>query len=322
MRSLFRVMCLLVLGLSSAGAEKLVVIVDSPQALEAATQQALRPWGIEISSVASDTTAPHESMPGARDRARELCKTHSARAVVWLSKNQDGEALWLYDQESDRVIVRKLTVQLPLSDAEAAAIALSIKTLLMHSTTAPAEHRFGASSVLPTPLGTTPIIQDQWFAQSTAGLRFGGALGARLGLGILHQHERVSLGISLTTGPGRSINESRFGGSFGDGTLALKARLGHNWRGLRWLAGADLELHITRLRGSLVEEGESVKQTRLNPSIGPTLGVEKLWPSARLGFEGHTRYYTRNQRYLVNGTPVLTLPTTELELRVYLSLPL
>lgn len=84
-----------------------VLLVAPPENLSEATATALASWNLQVRSLQAQI--PSESMPGARDAAAVLADEQGARALVWITENQDGPALWLYDAEDDRVVVRRLS---------------------------------------------------------------------------------------------------------------------------------------------------------------------------------------------------------------------
>ncbi len=311
---------------SAAEASNNVLLVNPEDSLLRATEQALRPWEIAITALSSEEIVPSESMPGARDRARELCRNHQARAAVWITSNANGEALWIYDQQTDRVVVRKLHVRVPLGDADAAAIALSIKTLLMHTTAAPPDRRFGASASAAAQANPKlPPAAARWQMHSELLVRRGlvdGHSDARIGFGLFRDIQPLQLGIVLASGPGHSVDSLAFQGHFVGASLALEARIRRPWRHFTWLGLAQVSLHRAHLSGTLSPEGISVAKTRFNPSVALGVALEVPLSVARLGLGLRTRYYTRSQRYLVRNTAVLDLPTTDLELGIFLSVPL
>lgn len=121
-----------------------VVLIGIDETLAAAVGVALEPWGSEL--VRRSGVAP-ASMPGASEVGRAIASEETALAVVWISLTEDGAALWVYDADADRTLARGLLSPPPYDDATAAAIALTLKTLLRHSTVAPLAER----AVVPEP---------------------------------------------------------------------------------------------------------------------------------------------------------------------------
>jgi hypothetical protein len=124
-----------------------VVLVSPGDPLERAARTALPPWAIEI--VVVSAPSPGATAPLANEAARALALAQGAGAVVWVSQHAHGHAVWMYDLETDQVVSRALPGTLPFDGAAAAAAALSIKTLLRHSATAPKAERFGAETAEP-----------------------------------------------------------------------------------------------------------------------------------------------------------------------------
>jgi hypothetical protein len=85
-------------------------------------------------------------MPDSGEAARRIAEAHSTGAVVWVSVADGGSALWIYDAAEDRIAARALAAEPPYDDATAAAVALSIKTLLRHSRVAPEPERWAAAA--------------------------------------------------------------------------------------------------------------------------------------------------------------------------------
>jgi hypothetical protein len=119
-----------------------VVLVDPGASLESATRASLEPWNVDVLVVQSPS--PGATMPGTSEAARAVALAHAALAVVWVSEDAAGFALWIYDADTDQVSARALTTPPPFDALAAAGVALAIKTLLRHSAVAPESERFGA----------------------------------------------------------------------------------------------------------------------------------------------------------------------------------
>jgi hypothetical protein len=52
--------------------------------------------------------APPPTLPGAAQSAAALARELDAEALVWLSRNADGAALWIYDASKDTVVARPI----------------------------------------------------------------------------------------------------------------------------------------------------------------------------------------------------------------------
>ena len=122
-----------------------VVLVSPGAELEQAARAALEPWSVQLTVVAGPS--PGATAPFANEAARAIAEANHAGAVVWVSQHDAGYALWVFDLASHRVTERALGTGPPFDEATAAAVALSVKTLLRHSAVAPEAERFGAAGV-------------------------------------------------------------------------------------------------------------------------------------------------------------------------------
>jgi hypothetical protein len=114
----------------------LVVLFAGHPTLERAMRRALVPWRMRVAVI--DRKSPGSSMPGSSVRARELVAELGADALVWISTGPDGTALWVEDAQSSNLITRAITDP-PFTEPLAAALALSVKTILASSGLAPPE---------------------------------------------------------------------------------------------------------------------------------------------------------------------------------------
>ncbi len=123
------------------GSEPRIALVNPGAELERAVRVALEPWNVRV--IVSDQSR-EPTAPRANQLARELALSHGASAAAWISKHGQGYALWVYDVASNRAVSRRLTTSPPFDAPAAAAVALSLKTLLRHSASAPEGERYGA----------------------------------------------------------------------------------------------------------------------------------------------------------------------------------
>lgn len=303
-----------------------VLLVSPPKELRAATTMALTPWDLHVEVI--DEIVPSETMPGARDRAKLLAEQHQARAIVWLTTNKDGAALWVYDAQDDRVIVRRLSVTLPLDEATAASVALSIKTLLMHSQAAPPEQRFGAeesSNPAFTPTSQTSSPPSVWSLEvqglARHSLADDGSTEIRLGLGLSRRLRALDLAAGLILGPGRSVDSPGLQGHYSDFTLGVELRYPTTITDWTLTPSLLASAHWTEIEGTLGGTDARVSATRLNPSLGAGLLVMRRVGILRVGLRAQSSYFLRSQRYLVSGEPVLDLPSADFEFGAHIALP-
>jgi hypothetical protein len=313
----------------NAQADPSVVIVSPPAHLEDATRRALEAWKIPLRSV--NSPVPSAEMPGASDSAKSLCEAWGARALVWITVNDDGPALWVYDRDDDRVAVRRLSIAPPFDEASAASVALTIKTLLMHSATAPQESRFGATKPPDAMGGNAPaplrVAGDaHWFAEGSLHARHSVAddqsLELRMTMALSRSWAQWQIGTAATVGPGRSVEGETFRGHFTDLALSLWVRRPlqfGRWRLSPELSGA---LHATKISGSLLANNRGVVDRRFNPSLGVGFIVSRRFKRVALGIGVRSNLFLRSQRYLVADRAVLDLPTADVEVGAYLSVPL
>jgi hypothetical protein len=267
-------------------------------------------------------------MPGSAERARSLAARHRAGAVVWLSDDgAGGRALWIYDAASDRTTARRLIRPPPFDDPTAAAVALTIKTLLRHSSVVPALERYGAEDARAEMTRAARVRAD-----SIVALRFrqtgAGDVEPRLGLGVRAAPGRLArfgaLAASVEVGSGISVDAADFSGQFSDiqVSAALAARVPVRPRLELWprLGGS---LHFTDIDGAIPSRSMRAHATRRNLAVdagGALQLAVRPWLSVSFAMTGS--YALRRQVYLVGGEPVLSIPRLELELAALLSVSL
>jgi hypothetical protein len=128
-------------------------------ALERALRKALVPWRMRVEVI--DREPPGSSMPGSSLRSGALLEELGADALVWISTGPDGTALWVEDARSANLTTRAIHDP-PFDEPLAAALALSVKTILASSGFAPTEARDAAQrnpdpvEVPETPAGAEP----------------------------------------------------------------------------------------------------------------------------------------------------------------------
>jgi hypothetical protein len=244
-----------------------VALVEPGAELEAAARAALEPWGVELSVVAGPS--PGATAPGSNEAARALASAHGVNALVWVSEHARGYALWVYDRATHHVIERALASGPPFDEPAAAAVALSVKTLLRHSAAAPPAERYGASNPArsdPQPLpapdepsprttptavpsdrddedGAEPLPASDQRAFAPAmlelalagGVRLAatrpGAVEARFAVGVSWWPARGPIGIEAgaSAGPALSVQDGSFEGSLFDATPSLALALRHDF---------------------------------------------------------------------------------------------
>ena len=294
-------------------ADRSVVLLNPAPLFAEAVEEALAPWPVSIKKIKT-RKALSESMPGARTDASRISEQEQGSAVVWLTSNEEGHAIWMYDASDDRVVVRELLVRQPLDKAGAASAALSLKSLLMHSHSAPEEERFGAQVAEPDTTDPPTIAQARkktWAVEGFAGIQQGLSgdrfADPRLRLGFLRRHAPLELGARLALGPGHRILVPELAGDFTTWELSVLLRYMVSFG--EYGLGISLQPSIQRsaLQGTLLADDRSVDVSRFNPSVGAGIELFRDVGSLRLGIGLSSTYMLRSQRYLVSGESVLDL---------------
>jgi hypothetical protein len=286
---------------AAARAERLIIAVADPE-LERATSAALAAWSVEI--VVKSDANPGPTMPQAAETAEALASSRSARAVVWTASASGRPSLWLYDVTTRKAVSVPLAAPPPFDAPTAAAVALSIKTLLRYSAVAPPAERYAP----PPPPARHLVVQ----AMAGARIRSGSPVEPAAGLGLVVRPRRLDpldLFAAARAGAGIRVERGAFSGRHDDVALVLGARLGvalGRRASLHPLAG--LGLHLDSLRGSDAQAGDSAAAIRFNPSAELGLHVELEVGPLRIGLFAETSIRARRQRFLVAGAEVYDLP--------------
>jgi hypothetical protein len=272
---------------------------------------------------------PEPTLPGTALRAGELARELRAEALVWISANQDGAALWIYEASRDTVRARPFPDR-PLDEALAAALALSVKTWLLSPSVEPELAPPPVVDELPAPEATPSEApaspartaapdepQEPAPVPPAARSRLVASTGWRLGARQPRDGE-ARHGIELRAAPWLSA-----GGATG---LWLGARLEtgqaqeaenalfrgthHEWGGAvtvgvmqRLVPALDVGLHLgaafsrTRVYGTLLLDGTAAETSRwgatalARPELELSLGAAGLLLQTALGVPlGRERY--------------------------------
>ena len=304
-----------------------MVLVAPPEGLESAVRIALDAWGIDI--VVIDQGAPGSTMPASADRARDVARENQAGAVVWIGRDDSGHALWMFDSQSGRVTARRLSSGPPFDDPTAAAVALSVKTLLRHSAVAPVVERYGAEEALKiTPPRPPAARRVHVMVGSGLGVRLrpGSSAGPepRIRLGVrVEPLSWLGIGAAIAAGPGVAVDQPGFVGHYTDlqvhggatGTIGLTPALALE-------AGLGLSIHRTQIDGSVSQSGQHARRTRWNPTVD--VSADAAWSVGgvvlTLGGEGSVA--AQRQDYRVRGQSVLAIPEVEIEIEAGARFPL
>ncbi len=317
-----------------------VVMVAAPAGLESAVEAALASWPIQVTSAPGD---PGATMPAAGDRARAIGQATGAGAVVWLASDGSGHAVWVLDVESGHVTARRLPQAPPFDDLTAAAVALTIKTLLRHSQVVPVMERYGVEAAReqlraeaqanqrpqpPAAGAREQPLRLETLAAARVRSTEAGDVELRLGGGVRWAPPwfggRGSAVARVRSGTGIDVSDDSFIGRYTDvaASLAVAARILARGR-LALVPSAGASLHFTSIDGSIRSQGTRGRASRVNPSLDGGLAIEiQVGQLLRVSVGGELSYAVRRQAYLVGGDPVLTLPAIESEFAAVVSVPI
>jgi len=311
-------MALLTAASARSEGQRRIVVLQPDEELFRAISLSLSPWDVETTrsaaairrDVAADASPPasqSEAVAGASRLAREL----GVEAVVWISSAERGSLLWVFDARSGDVTLRMLAETPPFDSAQAAAVALSVKTLLRSSSVAPPAERFGAQPPL-APAASPPAdavfavelgAGATWLAKRQAALTFELAavawvLAAR----------RLGASLSVASRPGFRIDDARYLGDYRELVIggSLRYRLLHEAR-VSATASLGGALHFTTLEGTLVQQSVESKVSRVNTSLDLDVSASVYVTRAvYLGASAGAAYFPTYRRYLVHGEPVFS----------------
>ncbi len=287
-------------------AERRIALLQADPELRRAIALSLSPWGVD--TVQSDVALPEASLPRALLQAVQLARQLGVDAVVWVSTSHDGSVLWVYDTRTEKITTRVLEGTPPFESSRAAAIALSVKTVLRASVVAPPAERFGATK--PTPARTPDRFAlesglEAWFPAQRAAvprLSLGGVLWLTPG-------RWLGAGLAFSASRDFEVRADGFRGHYREQSLASELRLRFADQRLlaasAWLGAA---LHVAALEGALTADSAAIEVHRVNASFDAGLRVDlKLRGAAYLGLDAQAGYLAGYQRYLVDGAPVFSL---------------
>jgi hypothetical protein len=314
-----------------------VVVIDVDPRVADALVVALSPWSLTV--VRAPGPTPASDIDAAAARARVMASDLHAGAVVWIlpPRPPDEQAtLWVYDAETLELAVRPLTVWAPFDDAGAAAVALSVKTVLRASPLVATEPSAPGSSPQAPPSGEGPKPVEPASAQpretAPVALWFETFVGARGPTGAAAAVEpRAAVGVSVwptqfgghaglgadvEAGPGVSISPQGspstqvFQGELREGSLAVTARLRSpvaSWLALELAGGPAVVL--ASLDGEAVPAGTPLHALRLDPALDlGAIADVSLGPRVSLGAAATGSALLRFQRYALDGASLLDGP--------------
>jgi len=278
-------------GRASFASEDRVAVLDASPNLSKAISAALSPWGLRV--VPLNATISSRDVATAAEEARLLADSEHLGAIIWFATaTGQRPSLWLYDSQSEQVTVRPLSQPRPYDDAAAAAIALSVKTLLRATAMAPVPERSAAPS--PTSSGSssvppaTPSIAATASASSSptspprspvAPMRSANVAPRSVNAPPVWRIEAVVLGRTPTgTNPALAL-EGALGGSFWPSIW--KGRLGV---GLSLVAGPSLDIAGPLFAGTFSDSSVAAtararverQHFAIELELGPALHITSL----------------------------------------------
>jgi hypothetical protein len=297
-------MALLYAGLAASEGQRRIAVLTPDDELLRAISLSLSPWGVE--TIRSDAPSPAPSQPEAVRATARLARDLGVDAVVWVSSTEGGSLLWVFDARAGDVTTRMLAEIPPFDSAAAAAVALSVKTVLRSSAVAPPEERFGAQPEASFAQRSWAIelgAGGQWVSPRQPELRFEVA-----GAVWLTAARRFGVSLEASYGPGLGIDDALYRGTYREFIAGVRGRyriihLPTLWTALS-LGGA---VHWTRLSGTLVDSAidRSVNRLKLSLDAEASMNVV-VGGGAYIGASAGASYFPAYERYLVEGTPVFS----------------
>lgn len=310
-----------------------------------AISHALSPWGLRVFLVTVSDVGSSD-MPRAASQARDIASKAPAEALVWITTIAGGNAsdsLWIYDAATQAIVVRPLGASPPIDPATAASIALSVKTLLRSTTVAPIHEQTAppppprppeiAPAPIPTPKGPAPPLR------AAQRLRLEAAVGIRVLPGVARVEPRPSMAMSYwpsflsgrfglavgaALGPGISVDENAFTGTYTDTALtaALRFRIPVSAFEIELAGGTSA--HFTRIDGNFGAPNVHTGASRVNPAVdGSATFLFRASGRVDIGAVVGVSYFLKYQSYFASSQPVFALspfePSTALRLAVTLN---
>jgi hypothetical protein len=279
---------------------------------------ALAPWKIELRNL--DVTPPSDQIGAASRDAETIAGDAAVDAVAWLVETGGARTLLLYDAHTKQIVSREVAPG-PIDAAAAAAIALSLKTLLRASTVAPERERLGGQDLGPQSLGQFRLEGDIMARfRASDGTRVDPRVGLAVAWWPRPFGRFVGFALRLETGTGLPVQNAELSGRLADYAVSLGVRgripLAPHLAIEPGVAGA---LHLTLLDGATADGDPVSDLTRVDPvletSLQLTLGLGR---SLELGLRGGALFWQRSQQYEVDGRAALTLSTVQAEVGLVL----
>ncbi len=334
---------LLVAARIAYAGDRRVGLVDTDPAFVEAVTRALAAWDVDVTHLTIGR--PESDLTVASKWAHDVSATSSLGALVWLApeSGRQGPSLWLYDASTEQIVIRPLPASPPFDPPTAAAVALSVKTLLRSSSIAPeAERAPEAPKPAPetaapapppaAPPSPSPAASRTWRIEASAGARVltagGSTAEVRGGIGATVWPSawggRLGLGAEVRAGPGISVQGPTFFGRFNETVLRAEAR-GSVPVAARFEVDPTLgaAFHVTSVDGAIVATNEHVSALRLDPGIfAGLLSDVLLGGRVSVGAYADATYLLRTQDYVVGGQSAFAPSPLEIDAGLRLSVGL
>ncbi len=287
-----------------------IVLAGSDPVFQAALDDAVAPAGLGVIR-AREVTAP--SLGALTTASRELADRLHATATVWLIASPSGATLVTYDRERDRLLIRELAFELPLSAPQAAEAARIARTMLRALRTSPDVDQ-------PPPRAEdAPAIRAQVSAPSL--LAVSALVGGRFGapdddlagaLAVVWRPDALGFAVGAELAPSADVTTSAFTGTVVDVSAAAVARLPLILLpDLRVTPVAGLAVHTVRLRGALSTE-QAIHDTQIDPAA--RVGAAATYRVGRdldVGIGVTVDVLLDRQHYLAGTVQVLMIPRVQ-----------
>jgi hypothetical protein len=281
---------------SVARADDRVAVIAPPAGVEDAIRAQLAPWAIAV--VVAPAPAPVDD-----DAARALAAALEVQALVWFA---DDSVAILDVRHGD--VVRRARGAV-IDEATAAAIALTVKTVVRGPTVAPPPPP-------PPPPLTLPmrVRPPAWRATIVGTLRWHvEGLEPRLALAFARRLGPVAVVARGSLGTGVTARTLDFAGTWRDRTFGAAIAVPRAVGAVEITAAAGASLHLTGIRGVVFPRGaaaaSAAAQLGLDAELGATWRRGPLAIGAQLG----ATWLPWRRRYTVAGQPVFTVGHGEVE---------
>ena len=186
----------------AAESQRRIAVLKPDSELLRAISLSLSVWDVE--TIPSDAPPPQSSQPEAVEGASSIARQLRVEAVVWMSSTDGGSLVWVFDARAGDVTTRMLADKPPFDSAAAAAVALSVKTVLRASVVAPPAERFGARAAAAPKAARANVSSHSSSGGRRAGLRSEQtALRATLAaVAWIAAAKRLGIGLSFRPDPG------------------------------------------------------------------------------------------------------------------------